>query len=238
MNLFETYEKKKDKYSNINYNKNNKFDRYEEKKEKYILNEDSAGSTSSAVGGFIGRHGQDVDSTYFGPFHPDYGEIEKLLQLQLDRKTVLGKWNMEVTPILKNIFDYVDVEFRVDKAMSEEDKRKIKNFINDTDKMKLIDTGIKYDKPSNRSKEQNQALINKTDDWKSILDVDVDDKKFIDMEKNKIINKKIKYDNYSIRTKKQNDSLINKTDDWQYILKERKDKTSGGVVTMLKNFRR
>ena len=106
---------------------------------KILLNEQEGGTTA-AVGGFVGRHGQDVDATYFGPFHPDYGELEELLQIQLDTRDQLVKWNESVTPVLKNIFEKIGIEYRFDKAIDDEDKKKLLDFINDTDKMKLVNT--------------------------------------------------------------------------------------------------
>lgn len=131
-------------------------------KKRKLLNEQEG---TSAVGGFVGRKGQDVDDTYFGPYNPDYGNVEKLLQLQLDRNKSMMKWNSDVTPILKNIFELVGIEYKFDEPLSIRDKETLKNFINDTDKMKEIDMGVKYDNISNTPKEY---FINKTNDWQTI----------------------------------------------------------------------
>ena len=133
-------------------------------KKRKLLSEQEG---TSAIGGFVGRHGQDVDDTYFGPYHPDYGDIEKLLQLQLDTNKYLRKWNSDVTPILKNIFDLVGIEYKFDEPLSVKDKEELKKFINDTDKMKEVDMNIKYDNISNTSKEN---FINSTNDWKVIFE--------------------------------------------------------------------
>mgnify|MGYP001256251315 CR=1 FL=1 len=138
-------------------------------KKRLLVEQDGGGSMTGAVGGFVGRHGQDVDATYMGPFHPDYGEVEKLLQLQLDRRDELVKWNSSITPILKNVFEKVGIEYKFDQPISDEDKKKLLDFINDTDKMKLVNTGIKYDKPSNRSKEDTENLINRSNDWQEVF---------------------------------------------------------------------
>ena len=124
-----------------------------------------SGGVSGDVGGFVGRKGQDVDDTYFGPYHPDYGNVEKLLQLQLDRNKSMMKWNSDITPILKNIFELVGIEYKFDEPLSIRDKETLKNFINDTDKMKEIDMGVKYDNILILPK--NISLI-RTNDWQTI----------------------------------------------------------------------
>jgi len=137
-------------------------------KKRKLLNEQEG---TSAIGGFVGRHGQDVDDTYFGPYHPDYGDIEELLQLQLDTNKSLMKWNSDITPILKNIFELVGIEYKFDEPLSIRDKETLKNFINDTDKMKEIDMGVKYDNISNTSKEH---FINKTNNWQTVYKNKID----------------------------------------------------------------
>ena len=134
-------------------------------KKRKLLNEQEGGT--SAIGGFVGRHGQDVDNTYFGPYHPDYGDIEKLLQLQLDRNNAIMKWNNDITPILKNIFELVGVEYRIDEPLSKYDKEALQKFINNSNKMKEVDTGIKYDEIDKQT-EKNSIFINRSDQWKVI----------------------------------------------------------------------
>ena len=136
-------------------------------KKRKLLNEQEGGGMSGDIGGFVGRGGQDVDNTYFGPYHPDYGDIEKLLQLQLDRNNAIMKWNNDITPILKNIFELVGVEYRVDEPLSKYDKEALKKFINDSNKMKEVDTGIKYDEIDKQT-EKNSIFINRSDQWKVI----------------------------------------------------------------------
>tara|TARA_Y100001963_G_scaffold48891_1_gene68716 strand:- start:827 stop:1267 length:441 start_codon:yes stop_codon:yes gene_type:complete len=133
-------------------------------KKRKLLNEQEGGTTG-AIGGFTGRAGQDIDDLFAGPYHPDYGDIEKLLQFQLDRRDNLVKWSNRITPILKNIFELVGIEYRIDKPLSKYDKETLKNFINDTNKMQEIDINIKYDNISNTSKEH---FINKTNDWQIV----------------------------------------------------------------------
>ena len=47
-----------------------------------LLKEDSG--TTGGVATFYGRSGVGVDAVFAGGYHPEYGQIEKLLQLQLD----------------------------------------------------------------------------------------------------------------------------------------------------------
>ena len=133
-------------------------------KNRKLLNEQEG---TSAVGGFVGRHGQDVDDTYFGPYHPDYGEIEILLKKQLEHNTAIMKWSSDVTPILKTVFELVGIKYRIDEPLSKYDKEALQKFINNSNKMKEVDTGIKYDEIDKQT-EKNSIFINRSDQWKVI----------------------------------------------------------------------
>ena len=67
----------------------------EKKRPTLSLKEVSAG----AVGGFVGRHGKEIDQLFAGPYHPDYNEIEQILQWQIkDRKEKRSWMEYEAGP--------------------------------------------------------------------------------------------------------------------------------------------
>ena len=60
-----------------------------------LIREVSAG----AVGGFVGGHGKEIDQLFAGPYHPDYSEIEQILQWQIkDRKEKRNWMEDEAVP--------------------------------------------------------------------------------------------------------------------------------------------
>ena len=66
--------------------------------EKSVLKE-VTGATS--VGGFVGRRGIGIDSLFAGPFNPEYSEIEKLLNQQLEdrKKKIKDTESIEANPV-------------------------------------------------------------------------------------------------------------------------------------------
>ena len=60
----------------------------EKKRPTLSLKEVSAG----AVGGFVGRHGKGIDQLFAGPYHPDYSEIEQILQWQIEDRKEKRNW--------------------------------------------------------------------------------------------------------------------------------------------------
>ena len=48
--------------------------------------------------GFTGSSGQDVDTLFAGPFHPDFGNIGELLLGQLEWRKLIAAWNDGITP--------------------------------------------------------------------------------------------------------------------------------------------
>ena len=138
---------------------------YDNNKEKHSINAVSVVGTG-ATDTFTGRAGQGIDTLFAGPYHPDFGKLKELLQLQLDRRLDLSKWNIEITPGLEQIFIYLDVDYHYDKPPSDEDIKKMQKFINDSErKMKYVDIDIKYDKEKHVDKTH---FINTTSDWKII----------------------------------------------------------------------
>ena len=110
----------------------------------------------SGVEGHAGQHGQGIDALFAGPFHPDFGELGKLLQGQLDRKKSLSKWNRENTGIYDILYKLVP-EF----------EEKIKNAVTDYgDAYK--DTEIVYDKIVKMTDEDIDNFKNDTNEFKPV----------------------------------------------------------------------
>ena len=115
-----------------------------------ILLEQEGGTTSAAVGGFTGRGGQDIDQIFMGPFHPEWNDLEKTLEGQLQFHQLKTKFSDAVTPLAQELFDEVDYDYKFDDPGYNIDT---KDFINDSDKnWKFINSKIKYDKnPTKKS---------------------------------------------------------------------------------------
>ena len=111
---------------------------------------------SGGVEGHSGTKGQGIDALFAGPFHPEWGELAKLLQGQLSRVKDLTKWNKKATPTMdllyraieeyeKKIKDsmtdygnpYRDTEINYDEVIKMTDKE-IDNFKNNTNQFKPI----------------------------------------------------------------------------------------------------
>ena len=111
---------------------------------------------TGAVAGFVGRKGQDVDKVFAGPFHPEFGELAKTLQFQLDRSKELTNWNEEETPLLDVLFRHIpSVVDDLKKAIDEPGEAyKLKDIV--------------YDKNEEMSDEVVEKLKNNTNQWKPI----------------------------------------------------------------------
>ena len=144
----------------------NLLESYDKNKKKHLLREVTAGGS---VGAFVGTGGQTIDALFAGPYHPDFGEIGKLLKKQLEYRFELSDWNRGITPELEQLFKYLDIDYHYDKLPTEEDIQKMKKFINTTGKMQPVDIEINYDKIIDKT-EENKKFINPTNDWKSIYD--------------------------------------------------------------------
>ena len=72
-------------------------------KDLYQLDETTS---AGAVGGFVGKKGQDIDQLFAGPYHPEYGKLEKLLQQQIDDMEEKVENNIDITPILDLVYRY------------------------------------------------------------------------------------------------------------------------------------
>tara|TARA_Y100000593_G_scaffold93283_1_gene187630 strand:+ start:60 stop:509 length:450 start_codon:yes stop_codon:yes gene_type:complete len=123
-------------------------------------------STVTTAGGFSGRSGQEIDTTYVGPFNPEYGDIGNLLNNQIIDRDNKVKRNNEVTPEIDPEMKYLDLDILGIEYDKNEMKADEKIFVNDTNDMKVVDLDIDYDKIKLNSK--NKIFINDTNDWKYI----------------------------------------------------------------------
>ena len=126
------------------------------------LNEVSVGS---AVGGFTGRAGDVIDQKFAGGFHPEFGELEDLLKLQVDSDIIKRMYTDDVTPMTDQDFIDMDWEYEYTPVLKI-DKSKFKTT---SDKMQLVDLDIKYDEEEDKT-EENKKFVNDTNGWKSIYD--------------------------------------------------------------------
>ena len=126
----------------------------------YKLNE----FTGVSVAGFVGRGCMYIDDLFAGGFHPDFGELEKLLNQQVDDDIIKRMWNDDITPLSDQ--DYIDLDWKYE--YDEYIKKDNSKFINTSEtEMQLVDLEIKYDKIIDKT-EENKKFINDTNGWKTI----------------------------------------------------------------------
>ena len=130
---------------------------------KDLLNEVTA---TGATGTFVGGAGDYIDQKFSGAFHPDFMELKKLLQQQVDNDIIKRMYTDEITPEFEQ--DFIDLEWDYEYTPTLKiDKSKFKSK-NETE-MQLVDLKINYDKIENKT-EENKKFINDTNNWKSIYD--------------------------------------------------------------------
>ena len=135
---------------------------YDKNKEKHLLDEVTAGT---AVGGFTGKGGQLVDKLFGGAFHPEFGNLKKLLNQQIDNDIAKRMFTDDNTPQINPDFEEIEWDYEIDKYVKKDNSK----FITKDNKMQNVDIEIKYDKIVDKT-EENQKFINDTSDWKSIYD--------------------------------------------------------------------
>ena len=120
-------------------------------------------TAAGGIGGFVGRGGHDIDQLFAGPYHPEFGDIEKLLDKQIEDNIAIRMWTDDNTPIADQ--DFIDLEWDYEYDENEEiDNSKFKTT---GDKMQLVDIDIKYDKIIDKT-EKNKNFVSDTNDWKYI----------------------------------------------------------------------
>ena len=122
-------------------------------------------SVAGGVGSFIGSAGDFIDQQFAGGFHPEFGELEDLLKLQVDSDIIKRMYTDDVTPMTDQDFIDMDWEYEYTPVLKI-DKSKFKTT---SDKMQYVDLEIKYDKIEDKT-EENKKFVNDTNGWKSIYD--------------------------------------------------------------------
>ena len=135
---------------------------YNKNKKKHILSEVTA---TGAAGAFTGRGGNLIDDLFAGAFHPEFGDLEKLLNQQVEDRIAKRMYVDDNTPIADQDFFEIDWKYEYDEYV-EKDNSKFKTT---SDKMQLVDLDIKYDEEEDKT-EENKKFINNTNGWKSIYD--------------------------------------------------------------------
>ena len=139
---------------------------YQKNKKKHLLSEVSV---AGAAGTFVGGAGNIIDQLFAGPYHPEFGDIEKLLDKQIEDNIAIRMWTDDITPIADQDFIDLDWKYEYDEYLKN-DNSKFKTI---SDKMQLVDLDIEYDEVEDKT-EENKKFINDTSSWKSIYD----DKKY------------------------------------------------------------
>ena len=142
---------------------NDLLETYNKNRKKHLLKEVTA---TGATGTFTGRGGNYIDQKFAGGFHPEFGELRKTLERQVDGDIEKRMYTDDVTPLADQ--DFIDLEWEYEYTPTLDiDKSK---FINTSEtEMQFVDMEIKYDKVIDKT-EENKKFINPTNDWKSIYD--------------------------------------------------------------------
>ena len=121
-------------------------------------------SVAASTGTFVGGAGDIIDQKFAGGFHPEFGDLKKLLNQQVDDDIAKRMYTDDTTPPSDKDFEDIEWKYGFDEPYEPYDKSK---FINDsTTNMKYVDIDIKYDEPV---KYAGQNFINKSRrNWKHI----------------------------------------------------------------------
>ena len=130
-------------------------------KELEIMNEVSA---TTAVGGFIGKSGDLIDDLFSGAFHPEFGQLKKTLEKQVDDDIKKRMYTDDITPEFEQDFIDLEWDYHYDKIESTYDED---DFINKSEtNMKKVGIDYKYDKKPEYAGEN---FVNKSDtNWQYI----------------------------------------------------------------------
>ena len=113
---------------------------YDKNKKKHLLKEVTA---TGAVGGFVGRSGNYIDDKFAGGFHPDFGELEKTLEKQVENDIIKRMYTDDVTPMTDQDFIDLEWDYQYDENEPIYDKD---DFINKSEtNMERVGIDIKYD---------------------------------------------------------------------------------------------
>ena len=121
---------------------------------------------TTAAGGFVGSAGDTIDTKFAGGFHPEFGELRKTLEKQVDDDIIKRMFTDDNTPLADQ--DFIDLEWDYEyTTVLDIDKSKFKSISDE--EMEIIDIEINYDKIIDKT-EENKKYINDTNEWKSIYD--------------------------------------------------------------------
>jgi len=176
-------------------------DSYNKNKKKHLLKEVSA---TSATGTFVGGAGDIVDQLFAGPYHPEFGNIEKLLNKQIDGNIMKRMWTDDITPIADQ--DYIDLDWKYEYDKLGVEKTKLQIHLN---------------------------LDDEKDEWKSNVDYTYDDDTLFKIKKLKFKNTskdKMQYVDGDIEIpydkifdkEEENKKFINDSGDWKCVYDDKK----------------
>ena len=120
---------------------------------------------TTAAGGFVGSAGDTIDTKFAGGFHPEFGELRKTLEKQVDDDIIKRMFTDDNTPLADQ--DFIDLEW--DYEYDENEEIDNSKFINTSGIDQVVDLEIKYDKIIDKT-EENKKFVNDTNGWKSIYD--------------------------------------------------------------------
>ena len=115
------------------------------KLKKYLENFDNYLNEVSVTGGtgtFVGSAGDIIDQKFAGAFHPKFGDIEKLLNQQVDGDIARRMYTDDNTPPTDEDFIDMEYEYNYDEFEKSDKSKFINNSITD---MKSINMDIVYD---------------------------------------------------------------------------------------------
>ena len=126
-------------------------------------------TTTAGAETFTGTSGDFIDQKFAGPYHPEYNDLKKSLEHQIENDIIKRMYTDDVTPIADQ--DYVDLEWlhEYDEDI-DDDKSKFKN--KDDQKWQFVDMEIPYDEIIDKT-EENKKFINPTNDWLYIANADI-----------------------------------------------------------------
>ena len=121
---------------------------YDKNKKKHLVDDDNKHllkevTAASAVGTFTGRAGDYIDQKFAGSFHPEFGQLKKMLKKQVQGDIIKRMYSDDNTPPSEQ--DFIDLEWDYEYTPTLEiDKSKFKST-SETE-MQFVGIEINYDK--------------------------------------------------------------------------------------------
>ncbi len=196
---------------------------YNKNKKKHLLKEVTA---TSATTTFVGGAGDVIDQKFAGPFHPEFGNLKKELENQIDNDIAIRMWTDDITPLPDQDFIDLDWKYEYDEYIEKDNSK----FINKSGiDWEYVDLDIKYDTIIDKTKENEKYFNSKDKKWKTNIDYEYDNDVNIDKSKFKSISETdmqlvdidIKYDEVIDKTE-ENKKFMNDTSGWKSIYDDKK----------------